>query len=398
MIAQLAVFAAARRAGRTRPAEALRDATLERPRPGILQIVCRRRVPRRRRRDGADLQGHVGGLVRDPRRDAARGRRRPARPCAARAPRRAGSPARCVRFGASGLLASTSLATNRWRTAALATPIVLVAMLAGTQGVVQSSGQHDTEAVTAARVTAPFVIVGRDGAPLPADTAKRIHAAGVTTVATTEIYPDDAALRRERAVAGGGRAPPAARPRSTSRCSRATRPRAPRSAACSPRRATSSSATRSPRRWPTRRRRTFTVAAIYERAAGLGDVLVDDAPAPAPRGLRQRHPPAPTRHRRPGPHPRRVHTDAAHARQRVGLGRLADRRPRGPVHRPGPDQHRGDGHRRTPRRARHHPPARRHRRPRDPHRRPRDPADRPRRPRRRRSRSSRSPSTASRAA
>ena len=26
--------------------------------------------------------------------------------------------------------------------------------------------------------------------------------------------------------------------------------------------------------------RTFTVAAIYERAAGLGDVLVDDAPAP----------------------------------------------------------------------------------------------------------------------
>ena len=39
LIPQLAVFAAARRAGRTRPAEALRDAAIERPRPSVLQIV-----------------------------------------------------------------------------------------------------------------------------------------------------------------------------------------------------------------------------------------------------------------------------------------------------------------------------------------------------------------------
>ncbi len=40
LIAQLAVFAAARRAGRTRPAEALRDAAIEHPRPGVLQLVA----------------------------------------------------------------------------------------------------------------------------------------------------------------------------------------------------------------------------------------------------------------------------------------------------------------------------------------------------------------------
>ena len=57
--------------------------------------------------------------------------------CAARAPLRA--------LGATGLLASTGLAANRWRTAALASPIVLVAMLAGTQGIVESSNQRHTE-------------------------------------------------------------------------------------------------------------------------------------------------------------------------------------------------------------------------------------------------------------
>ena len=42
-------------------------------------------------------------------------------------------------LGAPGLLASTSLAANRWRTAALATPIVLIAMLVGTQAVRRSA-------------------------------------------------------------------------------------------------------------------------------------------------------------------------------------------------------------------------------------------------------------------
>jgi hypothetical protein len=70
-------------------------------------------------------------------------------------------------FGVTGLLASTSLAANRWRTSALATPIVLIAVLAGTQALVQTSDQRNTERVTAARVTAGHVVVGRDGAPLP---------------------------------------------------------------------------------------------------------------------------------------------------------------------------------------------------------------------------------------
>jgi predicted lysophospholipase L1 biosynthesis ABC-type transport system permease subunit len=39
LVAQVAVFAAARRAGRTRPAEALREAVIERARPGILQLL-----------------------------------------------------------------------------------------------------------------------------------------------------------------------------------------------------------------------------------------------------------------------------------------------------------------------------------------------------------------------
>ena len=100
------------------------------------------------------------------------------------------------RLGAAGLLAGTSLAANRWRTAALATPIVLVAMLAGIQGVVQDSGRRDTEAVTAERVTAPFVVTGRDGAPVSDDTARRLAGRrgidGIAAVRTTEIQPDGA--------------------------------------------------------------------------------------------------------------------------------------------------------------------------------------------------------------
>ena len=58
------------------------------------------------------------------------------------------------RLGAAGLLAGTGLSANRWRTAALATPIVLVTMLVGIQGVVESSNQRHTADVTRERVTA----------------------------------------------------------------------------------------------------------------------------------------------------------------------------------------------------------------------------------------------------
>ena len=195
LVAQLAVFAAARRAGRTRPAEALREAVIERARPGVLQLLV-----------GALCLGGgiamalifkgmwavsfaileglllaVGvGLL---------GRALLGLPAAALA-----YPLR--RLGASGLLAGASLAANRWRTAALATPIVLVAMLAGTQAVVEDSGRRDTEAVTAERVTAPYVVTGRDGAPIPAtvaaELAKLRGVDGVAAVRDGRLYPDGA--------------------------------------------------------------------------------------------------------------------------------------------------------------------------------------------------------------
>ena len=65
------------------------------------------------------------------------------------------------------------LAANRWRTAALATPIVLIAMLAGTRASCRPATSDHTERVTAARVTAGHVVAGRAGAPLPAGTARR---------------------------------------------------------------------------------------------------------------------------------------------------------------------------------------------------------------------------------
>ena len=97
------------------------------------------------------------------------------------------------RLGAAGLLAATGLAANRWRTAALATPILLVAMLAGIQGTVESSNQRHTEDVTRLRVHAPHVVVGAEGAPLPAGTAAAVARLGgvdaVTAVVPTELYP-----------------------------------------------------------------------------------------------------------------------------------------------------------------------------------------------------------------
>ena len=182
-----------------------------------------------------DLQGHVGDRVRDPRRACCW---RPASACSAACcsacPRRC-SPARCARFGASGLLASTSLAANRWRTAALATPIVLVAMLAGTQGVVQSSGQRDAERVTAARVDRA---VRRHRPRRRADPGRTRIAAATRASRATSIYPDGRA-RRGRAVAGRRRAHArraGARPRLHAGGLDVSAATASPSAACSPRR------------------------------------------------------------------------------------------------------------------------------------------------------------------
>ena len=281
LVAQVAVFAAARRAGRTRPAEALREATIERAQPGILQLLT----------GLACLGGGVAmalifkgtwavafaileglllavgvGLL---------GRALLGLPAALLA-----YPLR--RLGAAGLLAGTSLAANRWRTAALATPIVLVAMLAGIQGVVQDSGRRDTEAVTAERVTAPFVVTGRDGAPVPDDTARRL--AGRRGVNGVAAVRDDRDPARRCASARTGRTPRPRSPRTAparSTCASATaRSRTSAaiawpSAVSSPNPATYAPAAASPPHG-----RTLHIVAIYERAAGLGDVVTAHADAP----------------------------------------------------------------------------------------------------------------------
>ena len=169
-IAQLAVVAAARRAGRVRPAEALREVAIEHGRPGVFQllsgVLCLGggiAMAMIFTGEAALAFSILGGILLASG-TAMLGRWLLGLPAAALS-----LPLRLL--GAPGLLASTGLAANRWRTAALATPVVLIAMLVGTQGVLQASSQEDTERVTEARVTADQVVVGADGAPLPAGTA-----------------------------------------------------------------------------------------------------------------------------------------------------------------------------------------------------------------------------------
>ena len=190
-IAQLAVVAAAFRAGRTRPADALNEVAIEHPRPGLVRTVTGVLALAGGAAmsvvfDGISAQAFaiLGGLL------FAIGTGLLGRWLL-------GVPAALVawplrRLGAPGLLAGAGLAANRWRTAALATPVVLIAMLAGIWGLVQTSDQHHTESVSAARVTADRVVTGRAGAPLPAGTARRIAALpGVTATAAvvpTQVY------------------------------------------------------------------------------------------------------------------------------------------------------------------------------------------------------------------
>ena len=111
------------------------------------------------------------------------------------------------RLGAAGLLAGTGLAANRWRTAALATPIVLVAMLVGTQGVVESSNQRAHRGRHArARPRAATCVVGPTARRCPRAPPARSRGCdgvdGVTAVVPTEVHPVDAGLGRPGPVAG----------------------------------------------------------------------------------------------------------------------------------------------------------------------------------------------------
>ena len=165
-VAQVAVVAAARRAGRVRPAEALREVAVEHGRPGFVRML-------------AGVLSLVGGAAMAllfsgeqasafsilaaillATGTALLGRWLLGVPAALLS-----RPLRLL--GAPGLLASTGPAANRWRSAALATPILLIAMLVGSQGVLSASTRHDTESVTEARVKADHVVAGRDGRRCP---------------------------------------------------------------------------------------------------------------------------------------------------------------------------------------------------------------------------------------
>ena len=165
-IAQLAVVAAARRAGKVRPAEALREVAVEHGRvgwvrglSGVLALGGGAAMALLFKGEQASAFSILAGILLAAG-TALLGRWLLGLPAALLA-----RPLRAL--GPAGLLASTGLSANRWRTAALATPIVLIAMLVGTQGLLAASSRHDTEAVTAQRVTAEHVVTGRDGAPLP---------------------------------------------------------------------------------------------------------------------------------------------------------------------------------------------------------------------------------------
>ena len=286
LIAQLAVFAAARRAGRIAPADALREVAIEHPRPGFVRVVA----------GVACLLGGVamsmlfsgfwamafavlGGIL------LAMGTGLLGRwllgiPAAVLA-----APLR--RLGAAGMLAATGLAANRWRTAALATPILLVVMLAGIQGTVESSNQRHTEDVTRLRVHAPHVVVGAEGAPLPAGTAAAVARLGgvdaVTAVVPTELYPLVGGLADQSPWTAAGVSGASTATTIDPDVVRGSLDDVHGDAVAVSRVFADGGDLRVGDTVPVRMAdttpATLRVAAIYDRAAGLGDVLLDPAVA-----------------------------------------------------------------------------------------------------------------------
>ena len=191
------------------------------------------------------------------------------------------------RLGAAGMLAATGLAANRWRTAALATPILLVAMLAGIQGTVESSNQRHTEDVTRLRVHAPHVVVGADGAPLPAGTAAAVAQLGgvdaVTAVVPTELYPLAGGLADQSPWTAAGLSGASTATTIDPDVVRGSLDDVHGDAVAVSRVFADGGDLRVGDTVPVRMAdttpATLRVAAIYDRAAGLGDVLLDPAVA-----------------------------------------------------------------------------------------------------------------------
>jgi putative ABC transport system permease protein len=170
VIAEVAASAAAWRAARVRPAEAFMQASLEPPGPGPARWV-------------AGLLAVGGGaalIITVPVEGALAG---PAAlslaiGTALLSPVLLGFlasalswPLRAAR-DAPGLLASAAVATRRRRAGAVAAPMVLVVALAGEQAIADTTTQATLQHVTAQRVRAPYVLVARAGAGLPTATAR----------------------------------------------------------------------------------------------------------------------------------------------------------------------------------------------------------------------------------
>jgi putative ABC transport system permease protein len=92
-------------------------------------------------------------------------------------------PLRALR-GATGLLASAAVATHRRRAGTIAAPIVLIVALAGVQAIADTTTRATIQQVTAQRVRAPYVLVAAAGGGLPPTTARLARQLPGVTAAT----------------------------------------------------------------------------------------------------------------------------------------------------------------------------------------------------------------------
>jgi putative ABC transport system permease protein len=165
VVAEVAALAAAERAARIRPGEALREAAIERRRLGVTRWLL-----------GLAAIGGGLSLVALFRGELAYNFAEVAAlllafGVALLAPVVLALPAWLVslplRLTAPGLLASAAIASERRRVGALAAPLVLVVALAGTFAVTDASSRAATQTASVARVRAADVLVAATGPGLP---------------------------------------------------------------------------------------------------------------------------------------------------------------------------------------------------------------------------------------
>jgi putative ABC transport system permease protein len=101
--------------------------------------------------------------------------------------------------GGAGFLASSALASGRFRTGAVGAAIALVVALAGTQVLGIATAQRSTQRTTAARVHADHVLVARagDGLPPSVAAAAKLEGARAAGVVSTDVFLLDDGLTHE---------------------------------------------------------------------------------------------------------------------------------------------------------------------------------------------------------